>query len=509
MKRSLLLLAALFGLLSLPLRAVAAPQPLGPDFGEWDTFVQSHMHDRGIPGVAVAVIDHGEVVHQAGFGAADPGGRAVTPQTLFRIGSNSKGFTALAIMQLVEQGRVSLDAPVQQYLPWFRLTDADESARITVEQLLYHTSGIPASALYDSFIDPNVSLEQYGRDLARVHTNRPVGASFEYSNANYDLAGLIVEAVSGQSYADYLQQHIFDPLQMTHSTASRQGEMRNGLAQGYSWVYGLGPFPADDPFSQANLPAGFISSTAEDLSHYMIAHLNGGRYGSAQLLSAEGIARMHVAGPGSENPNGTGYAMGWGVGTRDGVHLADHTGETMRFISRQVMDVDNGRGLIVLTNATNQLPSDDEAFKSLTRGLLQRLENWPAAPAALSLHTEYAVLDVLMVALSIGAIWSLLRLRRWTPPTSRGRAVLKWLRAGLELTIPLSVYLQVPSAIQPGISWSFVLVFAPDLGWWLVIFSSLLFVTGLVRTVLLVNSIRNQSHSQKEARQWLRKPISA
>jgi len=433
----------------------------------------------------------------------------VTPQTLFRIGSNSKGFTALAIMQLVEQGRVRLDAPVQQYLPWFHLADADASAGITVEQLLHHTSGIPGSALYDSFIDPNITLEQYGHDLATVHTNRPVGSSYEYSNANYDLAGLIIEAVSGQSYADYLQQHIFDPLQMRHSTASAQAETHNGLAQGYSWVFGLGPFASDDPFSQANLPAGFISSTAEDLSHYMLAHLNAGRYGSAQVLSAEGIARMHVAGPGSENPNGTGYAMGWGVGTRDGVHLADHTGETMRFISRQVMDLDNGRGLIVLTNATNQLPSDDEAFKSLTRGLLQRLENWPAAPAGLSLHTEYAVLDAAMVALFIGAIWSLLRLRRWTPPTSTGRAALSWVRAGLELTIPLSVYLQVPSAIQPGVSWRFVLVFAPDLGWWMVIFSSLLFVTGLLRTALLVNSIRNQSHSRKEAHQWLRTPVSA
>jgi hypothetical protein len=191
------------------------------------------------------------------------------------------------------------------------------------------------------------------------------------------------------------------------------------------------------------------------------------------------------------------------------VHLADHTGETMRFISRQAMDLDNGRGLIVLTNATNQLPSDDEAFKSLTRGLLQRLENWPPAPAGLSLHTEYAVLDIVMVALSIGAIWSLLRLRRWSPPTTRRQQTLSWVRVGLELTIPLSLYLQVPSAIQTGISWRSVLVFAPDLGWWLLIFSALLFVTGLLRTILLVNSIRNQSHSHKEARQWLRTPISA
>jgi CubicO group peptidase (beta-lactamase class C family) len=509
MSRFLLAITTLLAVLSLPLSAYAAPQPLVADFDEWDSFVRAHMADRDIPGVAIAVVDHGEVVHQAGFGVADPSGRPVTPQTLFRIGSNTKGFTALALMQLVEQGGVRLDAPVQQYLPWFQLADSDASQHITVEQLLNHTSGIPGSALYDSFVDPNLTLEQYGRDLATVHTNRAVGSSFEYSNANYDLAGLIIQAASQQSYADYVQEHIFDPLHMTHSTASRDAEARNGLAQGYGWRFGLGPFPADDPFSGANLPAGFISSTAEDLSHYVIAQLNGGRYGSAQVLSAEGIARMHVVGAGAQNPDGTGYAMGWGVGTRGSTHLADHTGETMRFLSRQVLDLDNDRGLIVMTNATNQLPSDDEAFKSLTRGLLQRLESWPPAPAAPSMHVQYAILDTVLAAISIAIVWSLARLRRWVAPATRLDAVRSSIRAALEITIPVSVFLQVPSAIQPGISWRSVVVFSPDLGWWLLIFSSLLFITGFVRAALLLRSVRRESRSHKDVGQWLRTPISA
>jgi CubicO group peptidase (beta-lactamase class C family) len=503
MTRLAVLLAWLLAVVSSPLSAVAAPPPLGPDFADWDSFVQAQMDASGIPGVALAVVDHGQVVHERGFGTADASGRPVTPQTVFRIGSNSKGFTALAIMQLVEQGRVRLDAPVQRYLPWFHLADADASAQITVEQLLYHTSGIPGSALYDSFIDPNLTLEQYGHDLSSVHTNRPVGASFEYSNANYDLAGLIVEAVSGQSYADYVQQHIFDPLQMTHSTASRQAEIRNGLAQGHAWLFGLGPFPADDPFSQANLPAGFIASTADDLAHYLLAQLNGGRYGSAQILSADGMARMHQAGAGTQHPDGSGYAMGWGVGVRDDTHLADHTGETMRFISRQVMDLDHGRGLIVLTNATNQLPSDDQPFKTLTRGLLERLEGWPAVPPAPSLHTQYGVLDLILVVLSIAIVWSLLRLREWKAPATRGRLALAWLRVLLEVTIPLSVLLQTPALIQPGISWRSVVVFSPDLGWWLLIVSALLLFTGLARGALLIRALRQTAPSHKEARQWL------
>jgi CubicO group peptidase (beta-lactamase class C family) len=425
------------------------------------------------------------VVHLRGFGVADAQGRPVTPQTLFRIGSNTKGFTALAIMQLVQQGRIDLGAPVQRYLPWFHLADADTSAQITVEQLLHQTSGIPGSALYDSFVEPSLTLEQYGRDLATVSPDRPVGRAFEYSNANYNLAGLIVEAVSGESYADYVQQHIFDPLQMSHSTASEQGEARLGLAQGHSWFFGLGPFAAEDAFSPANLPSGYLSSTAEDLSHYLVAQLNGGRYGSSQVLSAEGIARLHTAPVGEQ-----GYAMGWGVGLRDGVHLADHTGETIRFISRQFIDLDNRRGLIVLTNATNQLPSDDEAFKTLARGLIQRLEDWPPAPSAPSLQVQYAVVDAILAVLSATMLRSLVQLPRWKPRLDRrSRLALNWLRSALEVILGLAVLVFAPSLLQAGISWRMVVVSSPDLGWWALVFAGLLLVVGLLRAVLLARAL--------------------
>jgi CubicO group peptidase (beta-lactamase class C family) len=474
--RRLPLLAALLLLVAVPMRALAAQ----PDFAEMDAFVQAHMQDRGIPGVAVAVIEGDHVVHQRGFGVADAQGRAVTPQTLFRIGSNTKGFTALAIMQLVEQGKIDLDAPVQRYLPWFHLADVEASAEITVEQVLQQTSGIPGSALYDSFVDPSLTLEQYGRDLATVSPDRPVGSAFEYANANYNLAGLVVEAVSGQSYADYVQQHIFVPLEMRHSTASPEAEAGLGLAQGHTWFFGLGPFPAGDAFNQANLPAGYISSTAEDLSHYLIAQLNGGRYGSTQVLSAEGVARLHQAPSGNE-----GYALGWGVGVRDGVHLADHTGETIRFISRQFLDLDNRRGLVVLTNATNQLPSDDEAFKTLARGLIQRVEDWPPASAAPSLHVQYAVVDVVLTVLSAGVLRALFQLSRWR----RSRLALSWLRAAAEFAVGLGLLVFAPSLMQAGISWRMVVVSSPDLGWWTLIFASLLLVVGLLRALLVTLAV--------------------
>ena len=123
--------------------AFARPAPaVDPNFAAIDAYIEARMEDLRIPGLAIAIVHGDQVVHLKGFGVADPSGRAVTPQTPFIIGSLSKSFTALAIMQLVEQGKVDLNAPVQRYLPWFHLADEEASAQITVRHLLNQTSGL-------------------------------------------------------------------------------------------------------------------------------------------------------------------------------------------------------------------------------------------------------------------------------------------------------------------------------------------------------------------------------
>lgn len=112
------------------------------DVAALDTFVEAQMRQARIPGVALAVIKEGQVLAMRGYGRADPSGHPVTPQTPFIMGSNAKTFTALAVMQLVEAGQVEFDAPVQRYIPWFRMGDTDASARITIRHLLNQTSGI-------------------------------------------------------------------------------------------------------------------------------------------------------------------------------------------------------------------------------------------------------------------------------------------------------------------------------------------------------------------------------
>jgi CubicO group peptidase (beta-lactamase class C family) len=216
----------------------ASPQQRAEtDFAAMDAYVTEQMNNLGIPGMALGIVQDGQIVHLQGFGAADSSGRAVTPQTPFYIGSTTKSFTALAVMQLVEAGKIDLDAPVQTYLPWFELADKDASAKITVRNLLNQTSGIsPQDG--DRFWTSQEQLEEHVRGLNGIQLTQPVGTIYQYSNLNYSIAGLVVEQVSGQSYADYVTQYIFEPLDMHHSYTSRAPALADGLASGHHYMFG-------------------------------------------------------------------------------------------------------------------------------------------------------------------------------------------------------------------------------------------------------------------------------
>ena len=187
----------------------AEPAPDSGSYDAIDAYIEGQMRRLKIPGVALAIVEGDRIVYRRGFGHARPGGEAPTPQTPFVLGSTTKSFTALAVMQLVEAGKIELDAPVQRYLPWFRVADPQASAQMTVRHLLNQTSGLPMLAgmsLLADLDDSPGAAERQARALSTLKLTRPVGAAFEYSNLNYNLLGLIVEAASGESYADYIQR---------------------------------------------------------------------------------------------------------------------------------------------------------------------------------------------------------------------------------------------------------------------------------------------------------------
>ena len=318
------------------------------DFAAIDAYIEEQMDSLNIPGLALGIVEDGQIVHLQGFGITDSSGQKVTSQTPFYLASVTKSFTALAVMQLAEAGKIDLDAPVQTYLPWFILADKDASAKITVRHLLNHTSGISTTDGETDWFSQQ-SLEETVRGLDRLALSQPVGATFQYSNLNYNIAGLVVEKVSGQSYSDYVATHIFEPLGMCHSHTSYISAQADGLAKGHYYIFGH-PFEFGLSIPPAHLPSGFLISSAEDLSRYMIAQLNEGRYDNISIISPQGNAEMHSPGVLMDNGEDA-YALGWSVSNWDGIPVIQHSGSDGRYLSMIAMMPESSMGVVLLSNA--------------------------------------------------------------------------------------------------------------------------------------------------------------
>ena len=341
------ILALMLALSVATIQASPSPQK-DPDYAEIDAYITEQMDALGVPGLALGIVQDGEIAHARGFGVADSSGRKVTPQTPFYIGSLTKSFTAMAVMQLVEAGKIDLDAPVRTYLPWFRLADEQAAAKMTVRHLLNHTTGISEK-------DGNYkrgsqqTMEEVVRGLERTQPTQSLGETYQYSNINYVIAGLIVEQVSGQSYAEYVTEHIFEPLDMRHSFTSRKIARSNGMTAGHIFIFGQ-PIEMDLAVNPGRLPEGYLISSAEDMSHYIIAQLNDGRYQDTTVLSQHGMAEMHA--PAVSMKEFVHYGMGWMLFSKDGEKIIGHGGDTANFHSNIFLMPDHNLGLILLFNAS-------------------------------------------------------------------------------------------------------------------------------------------------------------
>ena len=393
------------------------------DFGAIDRFVEAEIDTQRIPGLALGIVEGDRIVHMRGFGKADESGRPVSPQTPFIIGSLSKSITALAIMQLVEAKKLDLDAPVQRYIPWFRVADEEAAAQITVRHLLNQTSGLSTKtgrSFQGNGDTSDVALERAVRKLSTVHLTKPVGSTHQYSTINYSVLGLIVQTVSGQSYERYIKERIFGPLEMRHSFTSEAEAEPQGLATGHNYWFGR-PAAADVPYNRGLLPAGYLISSAEDMAHYLIAQLNDGRYRDAAVLSPSGTAELHRPAVPTPEPN-TSYGMGWFVGPVNGIPAVFHQGETFNYHANIVLIPGSQRGVVVLMNAENSLDLFIRGrMGTVAEGVASLLEGQaPASPPSnTGIFVVYAALLGVIVIQAGGMIRSAASLRRRRVPSGR------------------------------------------------------------------------------------------
>jgi CubicO group peptidase (beta-lactamase class C family) len=341
-------------------------QGLGPtDAAELEAFLDdlfaAQMEENHIPGAAVAVVRDGEVLLAKGYGYADlENGVLVDPElTVFRIGSSGKVFTWTAIMQLVEQGKVDLNEDINTYLD-FRIPDTYPEP-ITVEHLLTHTPGFEESWFETFTLDPNDILppgEWLSTHIpARV---RPPGDSAAYSNYGAELAGYIVERVSGQPYDQYIQEHILDPLGMAHSSASGRmpADPRAYGSVGYFYVDGVieaVPDEADTSGQLAMVPAGGHASSITDMARFMIAHLQDGRYSDANIgevrILEEGTAPQMHSTLFAPHPHLLGTAYGLFDFSDNGQRVLGHNGDTLGFKTLVLLMPEQNLGVFVAYNS--------------------------------------------------------------------------------------------------------------------------------------------------------------
>lgn len=357
MKRILLLPICLIALTSFPQAQsgvatdpdVLAAQRL---FTAW---LDGQMISRHLPGVAIGVVADQQLIWAKGFGFADTAKKVpMTPQTKFRMASHSKLFTATAIMQLREQGKLRLDDPVSQHLPWFTVKPADpDDPPITIEALLTHSSGLPreAGAHWTDFNFP--TAEQLRALMSDRQAAYSPNVRWKYSNLAYSIAGMVIEAVSGQRWADYVDQHIYRPLGMTNSSVDRNVA---GLAVGYGRLM-PDVTRAVNPFIDARgmAAATGITSTVDDMAKFASAQFRKGRMGGPNILSTGSLREMHRIRM-LENNWTQGNAIGFAVRRERDKVFVSHGGSYPGYQTNTLLQLDGKVAVIVLTNADDANP---------------------------------------------------------------------------------------------------------------------------------------------------------
>ncbi|RKT83736.1 CubicO group peptidase, beta-lactamase class C family [Saccharopolyspora antimicrobica] len=394
-----------------------------------DDYLTSALETTGLPGFSVVVTKGDQVVHAAGYGH-DSEGRPMTADTPMRVASVSKSFTAMAVMTLVDSGRIALDRPVAEQLPGFSMADP-RAAQVTVRQLLNQTSGFSDTTIDINALEEAGSLADYTARLSTGSLAADPGTHWEYCNVNYDLAGRLVEVVSGQPFGDYLREHVFGPLGM-RTSASRVDEVRP--ADGYVSLFGAWIPRAEMPGFHDDSGGGGVITTAADMGKWLISQNGAGQ----QLVTPDSLRLMHS--PSAVND----YGMGWGVEHPEGgPEMLMHAGNLFTYNAMQAIVPETGYGFAVMTNGA----SLHESSYDILMGLVALSEG--KTPPELSngrQQNELVLGAISLVAVGLGVLGAV-RSRRWAAKRAGRSGWLIGLRV-VPLLIPLAIFVAYPDLVS-------------------------------------------------------------
>lgn len=441
-------------------RGSAGADPL--PWNQIDQIIEQKMRAHLVPQIAVVVMRGDDVVHTftSGTGSAGP----TTIDTPFIVGSLSKLFTATAVMQLVDSGRVQLDAPVQRYLPQFRVADEAASKQITVRHLLNQNSGLPTRA--PRATGAHLRLQDHVAALAGTQLIASPGGNHEYSSPNYQVLGALVEQVTGQEFAEYLTRSIFTPLGMEHSFTRPTDATAAGLAAGHNIWFGFAG-PAAYRFEADRLPTASVITSARDLGVLVAAHLGRGGFRDTRILSEASADVMHA---GAADAGSFKYAMGLREGPTAGVHSLWHGGALPSYRGAIVLLPEQNSAVVVLTNVSSVFADHTREFAA---AIVAAMNGRPMPPPSRPLRQIYILIAIGSFILLAVQVRALLRALRHRQPAVMMATLL------FDVAIPLVLAVMIPKWI--GVSWRGLFESAPDLALVAIMLIALSLATGAIK----------------------------
>lgn len=331
-----------------------------PDFSDLEAIINQQLEAQNTNGFAISLVQDGEVIYAQGFGVRDKETNdPVTADTIFRIGSTTKPLTTIGLLMLVEEGLIDLDESVATYVPEFTINDD-----ITVRHLLSHTAGLKDRAIPYGPTHPE-ALAEFVASFDETASFSEPGDVFSYSNPGFNVAGHVIEAVSGQWYADYMAEAVFAQLDMQHSTLYPTVAMTYPLAQGYQ----QGQLVRPNPDNVEEYPAGFIFSSVTDIARLMTFILQDGTLDDETILDEALVLEMKTPQTARiSSNNGEGYGLGLFISNYRGTDLIGHDGGINGYGSYMNTVPEYGLGISMLYNndAFDATPIFDAVLDLLT-----------------------------------------------------------------------------------------------------------------------------------------------
>ncbi|WP_443659040.1 cyclic peptide export ABC transporter [Clostridium algidicarnis] len=316
-----------------------------------EKFIEENMDKGKIPGLSITIVKDDKTIYQKGFGYADIKDKTtVTDKTLFELGSTSKAFTGLGILKLEQDGLIKLNDDVSKYIPWFKVNYKGEDTKITLEQLLHHSSGIPFKTI-DKIPASNEdnALEETVKTLVGIELDSKPGEKFQYATINYDVLGLIIEKVSGVSYEKYMVENVIKPAGLNNTYLFKNEDISKNIATGYKLGF-LKPRSYDAPVYRGNKPAGYIMTNIEDMAKWLkiqMGTLSESKIGNGLIEKSHQPNRTIIP-----EGDGASYAAGWDVYQDIGGKIS-HGGSNPNYSSFITFKPEKKEGVAVLSNTNS------------------------------------------------------------------------------------------------------------------------------------------------------------